>query len=336
MAMATRELETLSETADLADTVRLLRRLVEVAPTLERALVGFERRDVPRRRRGAPRLRRDGGVDRPPRRARAQGLLPLSAGAAVGVADRVVTSFDESDVEQLGDNVVAMLEALRDVTQPEMLAFLTRMIDAVQAEQQAVEMEPAEPPACGRSPARSGTPTSVEAWRGRCTRSGPSRPRPGPTPPVGSSRSNPTHPTTRRREHVSTATIAGQSVSVNDEGFMTEYDEWNEDLGRELASMIGIDEMTDDHWAAIRFLRSDFAEQGETADAASRHQGRGDPDEAAVRPVPEEAGQEDGLHRRSPEAQGLRLSTTRHETRRTHDRHQDHDRNHHLRRPGFR
>ncbi len=64
---------------------------------------------------------------------------------------------------------------------------------------------------------------------------------------------------------MSTATIAGQSVSVNDEGFMTEYDEWNEDLGRELASMIGIDEMTDDHWAAIRFLRSDYAEQGETA-----------------------------------------------------------------------
>ena len=64
---------------------------------------------------------------------------------------------------------------------------------------------------------------------------------------------------------MSTATIAGQTVNVNDEGFMTEYDEWSEEIGRELASMIGIDEMTDDHWAAVRFLRSDFAEQGETA-----------------------------------------------------------------------
>ncbi len=64
---------------------------------------------------------------------------------------------------------------------------------------------------------------------------------------------------------MSTTTIAGQTVNVNDEGFMTEYDEWNEDLGRELASMIGIGEMTDDHWAAIRFLRDDFDEQGETA-----------------------------------------------------------------------
>ncbi|MBS1265512.1 MAG: Sulfite reductase, dissimilatory-type subunit gamma [Acidimicrobiaceae bacterium] len=63
---------------------------------------------------------------------------------------------------------------------------------------------------------------------------------------------------------MSTATIAGQSVSVNDEGFMTEYDEWNEDLGRELASMIGIEELTDEHWAAIHFLRGDFAERSET------------------------------------------------------------------------
>ena len=62
-----------------------------------------------------------------------------------------------------------------------------------------------------------------------------------------------------------TTTIAGMDVHVDDEGFMTEYDEWNEDLGRDLAALIGIDEMTDAHWNAIRFLREDFAEQGETA-----------------------------------------------------------------------
>ena len=64
---------------------------------------------------------------------------------------------------------------------------------------------------------------------------------------------------------MSTTTIAGQTVTVDDDGFMTVYDEWNEDLGRELAALIGIDELTDEHWEAIRFLRSDYAEQGETA-----------------------------------------------------------------------
>ena len=63
---------------------------------------------------------------------------------------------------------------------------------------------------------------------------------------------------------MSTTTIAGHEVHVDAEGFMTEYDEWTEELGRELAGNIGI-EMTDDHWAAIRFLREDFADQHETA-----------------------------------------------------------------------
>ena len=59
-------------------------------------------------------------------------------------------------------------------------------------------------------------------------------------------------------------TIAGEEVHVDDEGFMTEYEEWNEDLGTALAGNIGI-EMTDEHWQVVNFLREDFAEQGETA-----------------------------------------------------------------------
>ena len=62
-----------------------------------------------------------------------------------------------------------------------------------------------------------------------------------------------------------TTTIADHEVHVDDEGFMTEYEEWNEDIGRGLASLIGIDELRDDHWNAIRFLRDDYVDQGETA-----------------------------------------------------------------------
>lgn len=59
-------------------------------------------------------------------------------------------------------------------------------------------------------------------------------------------------------------TIAGAEVHVDDEGFLTEYDEWNETVGAELAANIGVD-MTDDHWKVIRFLRDDYKTQGETA-----------------------------------------------------------------------
>ena len=63
---------------------------------------------------------------------------------------------------------------------------------------------------------------------------------------------------------MSVATIAGHEVQIDEEGFMTVYDEWDEEVGSALAAQIGI-EMTDAHWNVIRFLRSDFAEQGQTA-----------------------------------------------------------------------
>ena len=61
-----------------------------------------------------------------------------------------------------------------------------------------------------------------------------------------------------------TTTINGHDIHVDDEGFMTEYGEWDETLGKALAAQIGLT-LTEDHWKAIRFLRSDFPEQGETA-----------------------------------------------------------------------
>jgi tRNA 2-thiouridine synthesizing protein E len=58
--------------------------------------------------------------------------------------------------------------------------------------------------------------------------------------------------------------IAGHEVHVDDEGFMTEYEEWTDELAKQLAANIDID-LSDQHWKAIRFLRDDFEDQGETA-----------------------------------------------------------------------
>jgi tRNA 2-thiouridine synthesizing protein E len=56
----------------------------------------------------------------------------------------------------------------------------------------------------------------------------------------------------------------GREIHVDDEGFLTEYDEWDDDLGKVLASNIGVD-LTDEHWKVIHFLRDDYKTQGETA-----------------------------------------------------------------------
>ena len=59
-------------------------------------------------------------------------------------------------------------------------------------------------------------------------------------------------------------TIAGRDVHVDVEGFLTDPAEWDETLAKELATAIGV-ELTDRHWEVLRFLRADFATQGETA-----------------------------------------------------------------------
>ncbi|MBN2176340.1 MAG: TusE/DsrC/DsvC family sulfur relay protein [Demequinaceae bacterium] len=61
-----------------------------------------------------------------------------------------------------------------------------------------------------------------------------------------------------------TQNMLGREIHVDDEGFLTEPDEWDEALGAELAKQIDI-EMTDRHWEVVRFLRADFSERGETA-----------------------------------------------------------------------
>lgn len=52
--------------------------------------------------------------------------------SGAGVLDRVVTGFDEADLEALGDNVVLMLETVRDMTQPEIMLMLRRTLRSVQ------------------------------------------------------------------------------------------------------------------------------------------------------------------------------------------------------------
>jgi tRNA 2-thiouridine synthesizing protein E len=57
--------------------------------------------------------------------------------------------------------------------------------------------------------------------------------------------------------------LNSHDVHIDDEGFLTQYDEWDEDLAKSLAAQIGI-ELTDDHWKVIRFLRADYKAHGET------------------------------------------------------------------------
>lgn len=57
--------------------------------------------------------------------------------------------------------------------------------------------------------------------------------------------------------------VAGKTIQVNEEGFLADPAQWDQEIGEILAANIGI-EMSDAHWAAIKFARDDYEAQGET------------------------------------------------------------------------
>ena len=50
------------------------------------------------------------------------------------IVERIVDEFDEEDVRALGDNIVTILHTIRNMTQPEILAFANNTIEAIAEE----------------------------------------------------------------------------------------------------------------------------------------------------------------------------------------------------------
>lgn len=61
---------------------------------------------------------------------------------------------------------------------------------------------------------------------------------------------------------MATRTIAGKTVQVNDEGFMTVPAEWTKEIAVEMAKEEGIAELGPNHWKVIDFCRESAADSG--------------------------------------------------------------------------
>jgi len=144
-----RELEELSADVTLTDLGDLLRRLVRVAPTLDKGLRYLEMfaelfSDMMPLTEHAMDVATDRlvAIDQ-------KGYFGF-ARSGMHVVDRIVTGFSEEDVEALGDNIVLILETVKEMTQPDVMAALYHMIEAVQRQQKLLESEPEKPPSLFR------------------------------------------------------------------------------------------------------------------------------------------------------------------------------------------
>lgn len=59
-----------------------------------------------------------------------------------------------------------------------------------------------------------------------------------------------------------TRTIAGKTVNVNDEGFLTNPAEWTKEIAAELAVEEGLPTLSEAHWKVIDFCRQEGTASG--------------------------------------------------------------------------
>jgi uncharacterized protein YjgD (DUF1641 family) len=141
MDVATRELGDLSEDVSLEDAVRFLRTTARELPRLEALLAQLDSMSqlvsevMPLVGPGMAKL-----TD-VMQQLDDKGYFMFAQGG-MEIADKVVTSFDHEDVVALGDNVVLILNTVKEMTQPEVMGMLKRTFVTVQE----VEEAHVEPP----------------------------------------------------------------------------------------------------------------------------------------------------------------------------------------------
>jgi len=123
MRLASEQLEEVQEYLDPQDLVSLLKKLVRHTPQMEMLLDQLDSLtdllDVAR-----PMARE--GLDKATSvmdEFERKGYFVFARGG-MRMMDNVVTSFSEDDVNRLGDNIVLILNTVKDMTQPEILNFL--------------------------------------------------------------------------------------------------------------------------------------------------------------------------------------------------------------------
>ena len=61
---------------------------------------------------------------------------------------------------------------------------------------------------------------------------------------------------------MSTKVYDGTEVTVSDDGFFADPQQWREEMAPQIARESGIGALTQQHWQVVRFMRHEYAEKG--------------------------------------------------------------------------
>lgn len=229
------------------------------------------------------------------------------------IVDRIVENYTADDVAELADGVVSILDAVRAITQPSVMAIAQ---DAAQAVDHADQMKPLGVRGMVRASrdeeVQRGMSAMMEVMRrvGRGAAKadrqerlrallGPRRQRAAAVPrarqlPAGRAAAAPTPaaapaappgpraaPPAPQVATPAKAAVAPlgvpniPGVEFTPEGFMVDASQWTHEIGEEIAKSIGCAAMTEAHWKLIDFARKEYLETHHSANLRRLSKGSG-------------------------------------------------------------
>ena len=54
----------------------------------------------------------------------------------------------------------------------------------------------------------------------------------------------------------------GTEVTLDDEGFFADPEQWREDMAPQIAQDVGVGALTQEHWRVVKFMRHEYAAKG--------------------------------------------------------------------------
>ena len=205
--------------------------------------------------------------------------------SAMRLADRVVSSYTPEDVDALGDSVVAILDTVRALTQPEILALVQEGAETLE------EAEDAAPigviglaRASGDVNVQKGLGVLVAGLRhvgrasrvlgkkarnlrrpgdadGRAVAPVPAAPRPVARP---ANHCQTPAPSAARPAAAAAVFPEVSGVGFDAEGFLSDPSQWSEGLAEAIAADLGVGPMGERHWEAVKAARALHAESGKS------------------------------------------------------------------------
>ena len=61
---------------------------------------------------------------------------------------------------------------------------------------------------------------------------------------------------------MATVTLGGKELDIDEDGFIQDPDNWDENVAADLAKTEGVEELGEDHWKLVNYIRDYYAKFG--------------------------------------------------------------------------